>query len=389
MLIFFAAFGFLLMATHPFVTYPLSLRLLKPRRGEAQAASAAPASATLCLCAYREGAVIAAKARNMLAMRDASPIPLELLVYVDGEEDDTAQQLAAFGPAITVVPSPTRHGKSHGMRRLAEMARGEILVFTDANVMIDPGAMAALARHFADPRIGCVCGHLTYGNGAASDTSAVNSAYWRLEEEIKRLESGMGAVMGADGSLFAVRRRLAPAVPDDIIDDFYVSLTILCDGHDVIRAEDVRAREESVVDRGEEYRRKIRIACQSFNVHRLLWPRLRRLPALRLYAYLSHKLLRWFVAPALLAAAACAALGLALLLGAVPAALLLAVAAALGLGALALGIGPARRGYEIWLAFWGTWLGVLRSLRGERFQTWTPAQSIRLPVSAAAEEQRG
>jgi cellulose synthase/poly-beta-1,6-N-acetylglucosamine synthase-like glycosyltransferase len=373
------------LALHPFTTYPLSLRLLRrPAPAPTPLPAAEPASVTVCMCAYNEAAVIEAKARNLLALQDATPGDVQLLVYVDGQTDATAALLAPFADRITVIAAPERHGKSHGMRHLASLARGELLVFTDANVMIDPQALNALRRHFADPRVGCVCGHLLYGNQVVSDTSTVNSAYWSLEERIKQAESEHGVVIGADGSLFAVRRALNPPVPDDIIDDFFVSLSILCDGHRVIRAPDVLAHEESVVDRGEEFRRKVRISCQAFNVHRLLWPRLRKLPALPLYCYLSHKLLRWLVAPLLLLAALCF-LGAAL--QALPAWIVLGgtgLALAGGAAAVALRIGPAQKLWEVWLAFCATALGVLRSLKGDRFQTWAPAQSIRGGAAAKA-----
>jgi cellulose synthase/poly-beta-1,6-N-acetylglucosamine synthase-like glycosyltransferase len=371
---------FLVLAIHPFVLFPLSLRAFGSSRQAApvgQARAQEPASVSVCMCAYNEAAVIEAKARNLLELKRHSGGQVELLVYVDGRTDDTAKLLEPFANEITVVASEERHGKSHGMRRLSAMARGDLLVFTDANVMIDREAINALRRHFADPRVGLVCGHLIYGNGAASDTSAVNSAYWSLEERIKQMESDHGCVIGADGSLFAARRALTPPVPDDIIDDFFVALSILCDGHRVIRAPDVLAYEESVVDSGEEFRRKVRISCQAFNVHRLLWPRLRRLPALPLYCYLSHKLLRWFVAPNLVLAGLFAAAALTQWVSAWVVLVGIGAALAIWFAALAVGIRPVSKIWEIWLAFCATALGVARSLRGDRFQTWAPAQSIR------------
>src|SRR5258708_32606825 len=103
-----------------------------------------------------------------------------------------------------------------------------------------------------------------------------------------------GSMMGADGSVFAIRRSLHKPPPEHIIDDMYVSLMILCSGYRVIQASDALAYEESVVSAREEFRRKIRIACQAFNVHRLIWPQLRKLDGITLYKYVSHKLIRWF-----------------------------------------------------------------------------------------------
>lgn len=387
MLLFAMSSVLLVLAVHPFTSYPVSLWILRRwrRRMPTQAARVGQVdepSFSVCMCAYNEAAVIEAKARNLLDLRRCAQ-DVQILVYVDGATDDTAERLSRFGNEITVVSAQQRHGKSHGMRRLAALATGDILVFTDANVMLAPEALAGLARHFVDREVGCVCGYLQYGNPDASDTAAVNAAYWRLEERIKALEAELGSVVGADGSLFAVRRTLYPAVPDDIIDDFYVSLCILCDGHRVVRAGDVRAYECAAVDRGDEFRRKVRIACQAFNVHRLLWPRIWRLPVLHVYCYVSHKLLRWFAAPNLVGTMLLFLAAVAFSVGPVAMAAVLAFVLLTGAAAWAAGWRPARKACEIWLALLATALGMVQSLRGERFQTWVPAQSVRIAPSAA------
>jgi hypothetical protein len=222
-----------------------------------------------------------------------------------------------------------------------------------------------------------VCGNLNYTNGAASVTASTGSLYWRFEEAIKRLEADTGSTIGADGSIFAVRRALRRAPPDHIIDDMYVSLMVLVEGHRVIQAQDVRAYEESVTHSGEEFGRKVRIACQAFNVHRLIWPRLRKLDLLTRYKYVSHKLLRW-VSIYFLALAAVTFLAALVSAGYFMLALALIVMTVLGAW---LGhrwsLKPFAQVVDLLSALAGTGLGVWRSIRGERFQTWTPANSIR------------
>jgi len=263
------------------------------------------------------------------------------------------------------------------MNLLSRQADADILVFTDANVMLDMDCLDDLRRHFADATVGCICGNLNYTNSSASVTASTGSLYWRFEEAVKRLEADTGSTIGADGSIFAVRRELRRVPPDHIIDDMYVSLMVLVEGHRVLQARDVRAYEESVTHSGEEFGRKVRIACQAFNVHRLIWPRLRRLDWLTRYKYVSHKLLRW-VSIYFLAIAALAFVAALLAAGHAVLALLFIAAAALGmLLGLRWDIKPFAQAVDLLTALAGSGLGVWRSIRGERFQTWTPANSIR------------
>ena len=368
----------LLFAMHPFVTYPLSLLALKALRPRTAAVTAqqGPLSFAICMCAYNEESVIEDKVLNLLALRDRES-DLQIYIYVDAASDSTAEILSRYATQIHLHVSPERHGKTYGMNLLSLQAQADILVFTDANVMLDMHCLRDLRRHFADPQLGCVCGNLNYTNGAASVTASTGSLYWRFEEAIKRLEADTGSTIGADGSIFAVRRALRRAPPDHIIDDMYVSLMVLVEGHRVIQAQDVRAYEESVTHSGEEFGRKVRIACQAFNVHRLIWPRLRKLDLLTRYKYVSHKLLRW-VSIYFLSLAAVTFLAALVSAGYFMLALALIVMTVLGAW---LGhrwsLKPFAQVVDLLSALAGTGLGVWRSIRGERFQTWTPANSIR------------
>lgn len=374
-----AAGVFLLLALHPFVTYPLSLlalRALRVNKPGTVIDDGPPVSFAICMCAYNEERVIEQKMRNLLRLREREP-GLQILVYVDAATDRTTHILRRYASSIELHVSKERHGKTYGMNLLSARADADVLVFTDANVMLDLDCLSDLREHFANPQVGCVCGNLNYTNDTASVTAASGSLYWRFEEALKRLESATGSMMGADGSIFAIRRRLRHAPPDHIIDDMYVSLMALVDGYRVIQAPDVCAYEESVTSPGEEFNRKVRIACQAFNVHRLLWPRLRRTDLLTRYKYISHKLMRW-LSIYFLALAALASVAALILAGYAVLAIVLVALAALGatLGYV-WSVKPFAQIVDVLVALTGAGLGVWCSIRGERFQTWTPANSIR------------
>lgn len=365
---------FLLLSIHPFVTYPLSLMLFRRRRDAPVASSPMPSFA-ICVCAYNEERTIAEKARNMIAVAEAVP-ECELFIYVDGASDRTLERLEPFSDRINVVAAEVRRGKSHGMNVLVDKCTADIVVFTDANVELDLKVLPEIAPWFSDPTVGCVCGHLVYSNPGESAMSSSGSLYWRIEEAIKQLESDAFSVVGADGSLFAIRRAAHHVVPDDIIDDFYISMKILIDGLRVVRAPDALAFEKSATSTYDEFRRKIRIACQAFNVHRLIWPQIWPRPALA-YCYVSHRLLKWVIGYNLLLAGLFFLLAMLSIFPPAPVLGVLVLGAAAFAILVAVKFGPALKTLAMLLSFAGTAWGVWRSVRGDRFQTWTPTPSAR------------
>ena len=334
-------------------------------------------SFAICVCAYNEAPIIADKVEDLLRLREAAGGDLDIFIYVDGATDDTASILEPYRDRVHLVIDGDRRGKTLGMNLLVAQTRASIVMFTDANVRIDPSAAPVLRRYFADPSIGCVCSHLTYVNASQSATAFVGSAFWSFNEWSKGLETATGSVIGADGSLFAIRRRLHRPVPNGLIDDIFVSIGVLLAGYRVVRAPELRAFETHTTEATDEFRRKVRIASQSMHIHFELWPELRRLDAWHLYKYIGHRLLRWMggyfliVAMLLFATAAVLALGPVMVL-AVGGSLVL-----LFLAALRARLGPAMTLLNVLFALAGNIVGVWRALHGEHATIWEPPSSAR------------
>lgn len=373
---------FILLAVHPFVTYPLSLAIAAKvmRRRSVPDGAQSPAPIAILFCAYNEESVIETKLRNCIALKARDPAT-SIFVYTDGCSDRTVEIVRQFEGDVNLVEGRERRGKSAGMNKLARLAQAHgagILFFTDANVELDDLALDAVRREFADSDIGCITGHLEYVNSDESPTALVGASYWSLDGALKRMETSSGSCVGADGSIFAIRAKLFRDVPENIIDDFFTSMSVLCDGWRCIYAPRVIARERSATKSVEEYRRKVRIACRAFNCHRLLWPRLRQLPFWDFYKYVSHKLLRWLMAfwvGGALVSIALGVLSLPLSWSAVAAIALIAIV--LGLLIAIVPGPPFSHAREAALAIVATGVGVLKSLKGERFQTWTQATTTR------------
>ena len=357
---------------HPYVFYPLSLRMMRARPVDRGQASRPVAS--LLFAAYNEERALPSKLANIEAIKRLHP-DLEVLAYCDLCTDRSLSLLQSRRDLLRVIAATERTGKATGMRRMVEEARGDVCIFTDANVLIEPGSVGKLLDHFRNPDVGGVAGTLHYVNEEESVTAGVSGLYWRLEERIKALESRCGSIMGADGSIFATRRNLYPEVPPHLLDDMTASFAVLFHGQRLISAPDVVAYERNASAASDEFRRKRRIACRAFNTHRYLRKKVKRhLPPVDRYKYVSHKLLRWFGAPlALLSALSLAA---ALLLdGRVSLLILIAAGAGTALAAGLLKLRPFSSAFAIAGAIVATFFGVMDALRGRTYQTWTPAQS--------------
>lgn len=362
---------------YPYLIYPLVLRRLPkaPTAGDGYDDVPRP-SAALLMCAYNEEASLPAKIENLRAMKAEVP-DLDIFAFSDCSSDATNDLLNGASDILTPVIGTTRTGKVLGMQKLIKLTDADVAVFTDANVMVDPGSLARMLDYFRDPSVGAVATTLIYEEEDAdgSVTAQVGGTYWRLEEHIKQFETQSGSMMGADGAFFARRRAGYPAIPSELVDDMAVSIGVLFDGLRCISAADVVGRERSVANRDEEFRRKRRIACGSYSTYRYLRPQLKTMSRLDRFKFFSHKIMRWWGAAVLLVGALLFVAGL-LLAGA-------GVKTWLALGALSVAfvvlgrrdVKGAGALYEIVLAVVATGLGVLESHRGKRYQTWEPAKT--------------
>lgn len=361
-----------LLLVWPFVIYPVILRMLPARPVASDPQSPRP-SATLLFCAYNEAASLPAKIVNLRALKARHP-ELSIIAYDDGSSDDTGALLSQASDVLTLVQGPGRTGKAHGMKKMAAMATSDILVFTDANVLLDDDLLDRLLPYYADPDVGGVLGSLRYHGADASASASLGALYWRLEEHLKDLESRNGNVMGADGSIFSVRRALYPDFPDDVLDDLTVSMNVVFAGKRLIKANDVIAREAMVADRQDEYRRKIRIAARAWRTHRYLRARLREMSPLDRFKYSSRKIVRWFGAM-WLAVGALAILTLAWRWNPFAAMSLVAGGMLLFLAGLTMRRGPVASIVDMFLAYVATAQGIWTAMHGANFTTWQPAKS--------------
>lgn len=355
---------------YPYLIYPQVLRLLSKKPVNLKQVEL---SASILFCAYNEIASLPEKIENLRQLKGARR-DLQILAYDDSSSDGTYELMASASDVLTVVRGPGRTGKAAGMKRLAGQASGDILIFTDANILLSNDVIDRLLPYYGDPEVGGAACTIKSIRDAASMTSRVGAGYVALDDRLQQLESSTGNVMGATGGLFSVRRELYPDFPDSVQDDFTVSMSVIFQGRRLVKAVDVVGFERSVSQRGEELRRKVRIGARAYHTHTFLRPGIRNMQARDRMKYVSRKMLRWFGGVFLTLSAVFAVAAVATISASAGLLLILAACAAVAVG-VRMDSGPIAAMAEMALATYATLIGVLRAMRGQTVVTWAPAKS--------------
>jgi cellulose synthase/poly-beta-1,6-N-acetylglucosamine synthase-like glycosyltransferase len=261
-------------------------------------------SVTLIVAAYDEAGVIEAKVSNALEL-DYPRERLEVIVASDGSADATVERARAAG-ADLVLDLP-RGGKVAAQNAAAERASGDLLAFSDANSLWAPDALRHLVEHFAEPRVGYVCGKVRFTDAGGGN---LEGAYWRYEMAVRERESALAGVTAGNGAIYAIRRaayvRLAASGSHDLSLPFVLAKR----GLRSLYAPAARAEEKMVPTLEGEFARKRRMMVGLWDIvvgEGMLWPR--GYPPLYAFEIASHRLLR-YLTPFLHAAALAANLAL-------------------------------------------------------------------------------
>lgn len=214
-------------------------------------------SVTVIVPAHNEECWIARKIENTLAF-DYPRDRIHVIVASDGSTDKTVEIAERFAwHGVDVVHYPERAGKVATLNRTVPRASGDIVLFTDANALLEPNALRWLIVHFEDPHVGCAGGNRLCVTSDSSSTEG-ESLYWRYEGWIRYSESRFYSALGTYGQLFAVRRHLFPYVPS-ISDDFPIPMKILVSsGAKTVFEPRAKARIAAARTLRQEFERKIR-----------------------------------------------------------------------------------------------------------------------------------
>nr|WKN34459.1 glycosyltransferase family 2 protein [Tunicatimonas sp. TK19036] len=253
---------------------------------------------TLVVAAYNEEVYIEDKIHNSLQL-DYPASKLKLLFVTDGSDDQTMEIIRQY-PQVQLEHQPERQGKITAVDRIMPLVKSPITIYTDANTHLNQEAVKNIVKHFANPKVGGVAGEKRIRQEVKNDaSSAGEGVYWKYESALKKWDYKLYSVVGAAGELFAIRTELyEPVRKDTLIEDFYMTLRIAQRGYRVAYEKEAYAIEDSSASIQEEMKRKIRIAAGGIQAIIRLATLLIPYPnPILTFQYVSHRVLRWTLAP--------------------------------------------------------------------------------------------
>jgi cellulose synthase/poly-beta-1,6-N-acetylglucosamine synthase-like glycosyltransferase len=307
---------------YTYAGYPLVLMawnaVKQPIEGDADKVGSATStplpSVAVLVAAHNEERHIAERVRNLMAQN----YPPELLhVYIgsDASTDLTeaimAELVAELGrefgtKRLHFTPFAQRRGKPSVVNDLAAIATEDILVFTDANTFFEPDTARNLVRHFAQTDVGCVCGELRLVSSAGDNQDHI---YWRYERMLKFFENRIQGLLGANGGVYALRRRDYTPIPaSTIVDDFWVSMQVIESGLRCVYDTEAVATETTPERVTDEFKRRVRIGKGNYQALVRFVGLLHPQYGVLAFTFLSHKVLRWLAPHCMVLALLCNAL---------------------------------------------------------------------------------
>jgi cellulose synthase/poly-beta-1,6-N-acetylglucosamine synthase-like glycosyltransferase len=286
---------------YTYLGYGLVIYLLSKLKGHSEPTRADDRNlpeVTILIAAYNEEQFIEDKIKNTLAL-DYPQDRLSVFIVTDGSTDNTPDLTKKFH-AVKLFHEPQRKGKIHAVNRVMKWVTTPLVIFSDANTLLNKEAIKNIVRHYGDKTVGGVAGEKRIFKKSEDNASGSGEGlYWRYESFLKQKDSEVYSVVGAAGELFSLRTELFQEPEENIIiEDFYLSLRIAAQGFRFIYEPNAYAMETASASVAEEWKRKVRICAGGFQAMGKLKDLLNPFKhGILSFQYISHRVLRWTLAP--------------------------------------------------------------------------------------------
>jgi len=254
---------------------------------------------TLFVAAYNEKDYAEAKVANGFEL-DYPQEKIKQLWVTDGSDDGTPEILKKFADkGVEVYHENARGGKIGAMNRGMQFVKTPIVIFSDGNTSLGKESVRRIVKLFSNPKVGCVSGEKRIFSKEKDTAAGTEGIYWKYESTLKKWDAELYSVVGAAGELFAIRTALFQEVEKDtLLDDFIISLRVAMKGYTIQYDPEAYAIETASANVKEELKRKVRIAAGGIQSIIRLSPLLNIFKfGMLSFQYISHRVLRWTLAP--------------------------------------------------------------------------------------------
>lgn len=290
-------FSCLFLVTYVYVGYPVLLCLIALFRSGRQLKPKDEPFISILIAAYNEEDGIEEKIRRTLDL-DYPEDKLEIIVLSDCSTDRTDEIVLSFNdPRVRLLRMPVRRGKTHAQNVGMKIAKGDIVVFSDATTVYHPQALRYLVCNYQDPTVGAVAGRNQYFDERGDSPTGLGTvAFWNYETTIKILQSRISTVTGCSGCIYSMRKSVYTELADDVISDLVQPLWVIQKGYRVVFENRAIAYEKTTTSVPEEFGMRVRVVTRAmrgllsvpdlFNPLKYGWVT---------FQLISHKVLRWMV----------------------------------------------------------------------------------------------
>jgi cellulose synthase/poly-beta-1,6-N-acetylglucosamine synthase-like glycosyltransferase len=284
------------VVVYTYVGYPLLLLVTSWLRPKPFKKEACLPSVTIIITAYNEEQHLAAKLENTLSLV-YDPSLMEIIVASDCSTDATDEIATRFADrGVRLYRQPTRRGKTSAQNAAVELAKGDVILFSDATTLYQPEVLQFIVPNFADPQIGCVAGKLIYVDESNSSVGRGARSYWGYETFLKTMESRICSLIGASGCLYAVRRSAYVPLYPEACSDFIIATKMVEQGLRAVYEPAAVCWEDTNQRSDRELKMRVRVIAQTYGD---LWRHRSMLNPFRAGFYavqlVSHKVLRYLI----------------------------------------------------------------------------------------------
>jgi len=290
----YAFFFSILVLLYIYVGYPLIVLIISFLSNKRVSKNPFEPKITIIIAAHNEEAHIHETIKNKLNLEYPSD-KLEIICVSDGSTDGTDELIKQFvASGVTLIRQDPRSGKTAALNRAVPIAKGDIIVFSDANSLYAPDALLRLAENFSDPHVGYVTGKMVYANPDHSIVGDGCTFYMKYENLMRKYETSLGSIVGVDGGIDAVRKNLYRPMKPDQLPDLVLPLMVVEQGYRVVYEPLAVLIEHALNSQDDEYRMRVRVSLRAlwalYDLRHLFDIRRFHLFSWQLF---SHKLLRY------------------------------------------------------------------------------------------------